>query len=208
MIDKEKPGARRRGRPRSFDRDEALDRAVLVFWEKGYEGASIEDLRQAMNINPPSLYAAFGSKRELFLAAIDRYANTFGSRPFGAFCLEPDVRDAVAKLFETSINCATQKGLPRGCMIASVATVEASRDSEVRDKVAGIFALTEQAIAKHIGEAQANGPSLCIDDPKTLANMVVSVVHSIATRARSGADPSELSKLADNFIDVFFPRPA
>ncbi len=208
MIDIKKPSAPRRGRPRSFDRDEALDKAVLVFWEKGYEGASIEDLRQAMGINPPSLYAAFGSKRNLFIAAIDHYAKTYGSRPYAAFCLEPDVRKAVAKLFESSILCTTEKGKPRGCMIANVATVEAPRDTEIQNKLGGMFAQTDQAIADRIQDAQENGLTSRIHDPKTLANMVVSVTHSIATRARSGASPAELAKLADSFIEVFFPQPS
>ena len=208
MNDIKKPISRRRGRPRSFNREEALDRAVLVFWDKGYEGASIEDLRQAMGINPPSLYAAFGSKRKLFIAAIDRYATTYGSRPFAAFCLEPDVRKAVENLFESSIRCTTEKGKPRGCMIANVATVEAPRDTEVRNKLTGIFARTDEAIASHIREAQEHGLALGVDDPKMLANMVVSVTHSIATRARSGASRKELCKLADCFIEILFPRPA
>lgn len=208
MNDTNKSNSRQRGRPRSFDWDEALDRAVLVFWDRGYEGASINDLRQAMGINPPSLYAAFGSKRNLFLAAIDRYAATLGSRPFGAFCLEPDARKAVANLFESSIRCATEKGKPRGCLIASVATVEATKDSDVRSKLADIFTRTDQAIAEHLQEAQKNNQTPAIADPKKMANMVISVTHSIATRARSGADPKELSQLADNFIEVFFPRPA
>ena len=114
-------------------------------------------------INPPSLYAAFGSKRNLFLAAIDRYAATLGSRPFGAFCLEPDARKAVANLFESSIRCATEKGKPRGCLIASVATVEATKDSDVRSKLADIFTRTDQAIAEHLQEAQKNNQTPAIE---------------------------------------------
>ena len=76
---------RGRGRPRSFDQTEALDAAVLVFWEKGFDGASIEDLTTAMGISRPSLYATFGNKRSLFIEAIDRYAATYGNQAFSAF---------------------------------------------------------------------------------------------------------------------------
>ena len=197
----------RRGRPLSFDREDVLDKAVLVFWNNGYDGASIDDLTKAMGINPPSLYSTFGSKRGLFIAAIDRYASTHGSRAFGAFRLEPDTRKAVANFFNTSIKCATQKGKPHGCLIASDATVEAQKDTELRDKLAGMFTRTDQAIARRIRDAQQNGLAQGDQDPEALAGMVTSVVHSIVIRARSGASRKELSKITDDFMAVFFPPP-
>ncbi len=208
MSDTEKTGALRRGRPLSFHRDDALDQAVLVFWDKGYDGASINDLTKAMGINPPSLYSAFGSKRGLFMAAIDRYAGTYGRRPFDAFCFEPDIRNAVASLFDKSIRCATEDGKPRGCLIASVASVEAHNDAKLRDKLAAMFAGTDAAIADRFRSAWEDGQRACVGDPAALAAMVASVTHSIATRARSGASRKELSELAGNFIKIFFPQPA
>lgn len=207
VNDKEKT-LRRRGRPRSFDRDDALDRAIIVFWEKGYEGASLDDLTKAMRISPPSLYAAFGSKRELFNAAIDRYASTLGRRPFDAFCLEPDARAAVASLFDTSIRCATEYGKPKGCLIANIATMEAENDRALRDKLNGIFAHTDNAIADHLRGVELECDPTTADDHLALAAMAVSVTHSIAMRARSGASRAELIKLADNFLQVLFPQPA
>src|SRR5262245_33480663 len=89
-----------RGRPRSFDKAAALERAMQVFWQHGYESTSISDLTKAMNINPPSLYAAFGDKEKLFLAAIERYGCNFGQQPAAILNEAPTAHAAVASLLE------------------------------------------------------------------------------------------------------------
>jgi AcrR family transcriptional regulator len=208
MKREEQRQKRPRGRPRTFDREAVLDSAVIVFWEKGYDGASIDDLTTAMGIQRPSLYSTFGNKRRLFIAAIDRYAATHGSRAFGAFRLEPDPRHAVAKFFETSIECATDEGKPRGCMINTVATEAAENDTELRDKLSHMFAKTDAAIAKRLQASQKRSHGVSAgQSPEALARMVHSVTHSIMTRARAGASREELSTIADSFLDVFFPDP-
>ena len=197
---------RGRGRPRSFDQTEALDAAVLVFWEKGFEGTSIEDLTQAKGIRRPSLYATFGSKRGLFIEAIDRYAATYGNRAFSAFRLEPDKRTAVQMFFEASIDCALADGTPRGCLINTVATEAAESDSELREKLSSMFTRTDAAIADHLREHEQDG-SAAFHDSDGLARMAHSVTHSIMTRARAGATRPELSAVADAFMTVLFPEP-
>ena len=132
-----------------------MDAAVLVFWEKGYDGASIEDLTLAMGINRPSLYSTFGNKRELFTQAIDRYAATQGNRAFSAFRLEPDNRTAVERFFETTIACATEEGKPRGCLINTVATEAAESDAELRENLSNLFSLTDAAIARRLRASPA-----------------------------------------------------
>ncbi len=196
---------RQRGRPRSFDRDQVLDSAITVFWAKGYDGASIDDLTRAMGIARPSLYGAFGSKHGLFMAAIDRYAATHGSRAFRAFQSEPDTRKAVAAFFETSILCTTLRGKPRGCLIANVVTETAQHDASVRNKLAGMFAETDAAIANRFRADQAQGHLTDDQDTESMARMVVSVTHSIAARARAGASRKELSDVADDFMSAIFP---
>jgi len=199
---------RPRGRPVSFDRDQVLDAAVLVFWEKGYDGASMDDLTQAMGIKKPSLYAAFGNKRQLFEAAIDRYAATRGHREFGALQLNTDTLTAVADFFDMSIQCATETGKPRGCMIANVATDAAESDVELRKKLAAMFAQTDEGIARRFRRDQDNGLLPAGHDPDTLARMVHSIVHAIKNRARAGATRAELSEIASSFVSVLFPQPA
>ena len=196
---------RPRGRPRAFDRDEVLDRAITTFWARGYSGASVDNLTDSMGINRSSLYATFGSKHDLFLEVIDRYASTFGRLPFSAFKSNLDARSAVAAFLEVSIRCATSKGKPRGCLIANVATFEAEKDTQVREKVSGMFADTDRAISDYFRAAEDEGRLSHEHDPQALARMVVSVTHSIATRARAGASRKELSVLADDFLAVLFP---
>lgn len=193
-----------RGRPRSFDRDTALDAAVLVFWEKGYEGTSLTDLTAAMGINRPSMYATYGNKRQLFLHAIDRYAATHGSRAFSALRREPDNRAAVEEFFKASIDCALAEGTPRGCLINTVATDAAESDSELRDKLSHMFKQTDAAIARRMMANRTNSQD-GHSEPEMLAHMAHSVTHSIMTRARTGATRQELTQLAEAFTTIMFP---
>jgi AcrR family transcriptional regulator len=202
----EELGKRPRGRPRSFDRDSALDAAVLVFWDKGYDGSSIEDLTHVMGINRPSLYATFGNKRDLFMQAIDRYAATHGNRAFSAFRLEADNRRAIERFFDASIECALAEGTPRGCLINTVATEAAENDADLRDKLADMFTQTDAAIARRLA-ANHNVDASTMHDLEALARMAHSVTHSIMTRARAGASRTELSQIADSFMAVLFPQP-
>src|SRR4051812_42357533 len=114
-MDKPRPGSRARGRPRSFDRDAALQRAMEVFWRHGYEATSLADLTAAMGINPPSLYAAFGDKKRLFLEAIERYRCASGAAR--CFAQEPTARDGMRRLLAELAVEATRPGRPAGCMI-------------------------------------------------------------------------------------------
>ncbi len=199
--------SRPRGRPRTFDRDEVLDRAVTIFWAKGYSRASVDDLTEAMGINRPSLYAAFGSKHALFMEVIDRYSVKFGSQPVKALFGEPDIKKSVAAFLEASIGCVTSKDGPKGCLIASVATEEAEKDAQVRNKLSRIFAETDSVIADHFRLAQDRGQLSQGSDPQALARMTVSMTHSFATRARVGASRAELFNLAKEFMAVLFPAP-
>ena len=195
------------GRPRQFDRDKVLDRAVTTFWAKGYSGASLDDLTESMGINRPSLYATFGSKHDLFMEVIDRYAVTLGCQPVEALHGEADIRKAVAAFFEASIRCATAKDRPRGCLIISVAVQEADKDGQVRKKLSGIFAETDRVIADHFQAAQEKGQLSQGSDPRVLARLTISITHSFAARARVGASREELSRQANDFMAVLFPTP-
>ncbi len=195
----------RRGRPRAFDRDDALDKAILVFWEKGYEAASLGDLTEAMGINPPSLYSAFGSKSKLFDAAFDRYAETRARRPAEEFYQKLDMRSAVKALLDGSIRCATEPGLPKGCLIANVAILEAQTNAALRKKLKQMFTQAVTAIAARLREIQDDDKTVVSVDPNKLAPIVVGVTHSIALRARIGASRVELTQFTEEFLAVVFP---
>ena len=202
-----KKSSRPPGRPREFDRDHVLDRAVTTFWAKGYNGASLNDLTESMGINRPSLYAAFGSKHGLFMEVIDRYTATLGCQPVKTFDGGLDIQQAVAAFFEATIRAATLRGKPRGCLIVSVAVQYAEKDQQIGKKLSGMFAEMDRLIADHFLAAQDKGQLSQEADPQALARMVISVTHSIAARARVGASRRELSRLAKDFMGVLFPAP-
>ncbi|MBT6537072.1 MAG: TetR/AcrR family transcriptional regulator [Rhodospirillaceae bacterium] len=196
---------KRRGRPRAFDRDEALDRAVEVFWAKGYGPTSVEDLTSEMGVSPPSLYAAFGNKHDLFMQALDRYAETIGILPGKAFSEATDLRGAIQALFQTTIKCATTAKRPRGCLLVSVASEMATRDNEVRNKLSKGYASRVAAISERVNAEQVAGRLARHPSAEKLAKMIVSVTHGLVARARMGASRNELLELADGFLDMLVP---
>jgi AcrR family transcriptional regulator len=196
---------RGRGRPRAFDREEALDRAIEVFWAKGYESASVDELTKQMGISPPSLYATFGNKHDLFLHAMDRYAETVGGLPTKAFSEAPDTRRAVQGLFETTIRCATTANRPRGCLLVSVASEMAARDEDIRNKLAHGYASRVKMVSERVAAEQKTGQLPNYPTAEKLAKMIVSVTHGLVARARMGANRNELSGLAADFLDTLVP---
>jgi len=201
----ETPKRRGRGRPRAFDRDEALDRAIQIFWAKGYGPTSVEELTSQMGISPPSLYAAFGNKHDLFMLAMDRYAETVGGLPTKAFSEAPDLRRAVLGLFETTIRCATTTNRPKGCLLVSVASEMAVRDEDVRKKLAHGYSARVKAISERVVADQEAGRLPQHPSAERLARMIVSVTHGLVARARMGATRDELSGLAADFLDTLVP---
>ncbi len=197
--------SRPRGRPRAFDRDQVLDRAVTTFWTKGYDGTSLDDLTKSMGINRPSLYASFGNKHGLYLKVLDRYAETLGCQPVKEFEGEPDIKKAVTAFLETAIWCVTTENGPKGCLYANVAANDAEKDELVRTLLSETFAATDQVVAEFFLAAQDQGQLSKGSDPYVMARLTVSMTHSFAIRARAGASRDELSLLARDFLAVLLP---
>src|SRR5580704_19467538 len=137
---------RPRGRPRSFDELEALEKAVQVFWSKGYDGVTIDDLVAGMGVGRPSLYAVFGDKRTLFLRVLRVYAERKGALAAKALLSPGTVRDSLVAFLRYAVESATEKGSARGCLLECVAPLV--NDVEVRrflqSTVAGGAALVER----------------------------------------------------------------
>jgi AcrR family transcriptional regulator len=126
---------RSKGRPPSIEGVAVLDAAVLTFWEKGYEGASLTDLTQAMKISRPSLYSKFGDKAKLFDAALIRYAQTIGSVSIISFESEPDISKAMRAFLSAAAKGNTSQGHPRGCLIGCCAPAAAETDPNIRERL-------------------------------------------------------------------------
>ena len=185
-----------KGRPREFDVDEALDRALRVFWRRGYEGATLPDLTKAMGINRPSLYAAFGSKEELFRKALDRYVE--GPAAFVREALnEPTARAVAERLLGGAIDLLTDRRNPRGCLIVQGALACGGSAESVRREVAARRVAGEVALRQRFERARADGDLPAEADSADLARYVVTVMRGMAVQAAGGASREDLRRVVE-----------
>ncbi|MGR3503810.1 TetR/AcrR family transcriptional regulator [Pseudaestuariivita sp.] len=190
MIDTKK-----KGRPRKFDREAALDAAVGVFQAEGYDGASMDLLTRAMGINRPSLYGAFGDKQALFLEALARYGETSGAAAVRAFLAGKTPETALTAFFEMMIAGHRAKGdAPGGCLVASCAGTQAGRDAEVaarlRDGQAGFVSCFAERFEAFVAEG-----ALPEGFPSAFrARLVQDMMFGLAFRARMGESAEELAR--------------
>jgi AcrR family transcriptional regulator len=184
-----------RGRPREFDVDQTLDRALRVFWRKGYEGATLPELTKAMGINRPSLYAAFGSKEELFRQALERYAE--GPVAYFREALdEPTARAVAERLLEGAIDVVTDRRNPRGCLLVQGALACGEAAESVRRELVARRLAGEAAIRERFKRAIADGDLPVDSDPADLARYIVAVMQGVAVQAAGGASRAELRRVA------------
>lgn len=183
------------GRPREFDLDQALDRALNVFWRKGYEGTTLPDLTQAMGINRPSLYAAFGNKEELFRKALDRYAAGPASHVNVALN-EPTARAVVERLWYGAIETATNPQNPAGCLLVQGALACGDTADAVRRDLAARRAAGVAALRRRFQRAVAEGDLPADANPADLARYVATVTYGMAVQAASGASRAQLRRVA------------
>ncbi|MEV7694014.1 TetR/AcrR family transcriptional regulator [Microbacterium sp. NPDC089189] len=186
----------RTGRPRTFDIDEALDRAVVVFWSKGFEGASLDDLTEAMGISRPSLYRAFGSKEDLFSRALERYTEGLTSY-FVRALAEPTSEAVATAVLHGTAEAATMPGFPTGCLGVQGALATGDESRGVRDALVawregGIVHLT-----RRFEQAMASGDLPASTDPHFLALYLRTIANGIAVQATSGSSRADLLRVAD-----------
>jgi AcrR family transcriptional regulator len=186
----------RMGRPRSFDLDKALDRALQVFWRKGYEGTPLSDLTKAMRINRPSLYAAFGDKEALFRKVLDRYVN--GPAAYAQEALkEPNPRVAVERLLRGAADLNTARGNPGGCLMVQGALACGATADSIRQALASCRAEGEAAIRRYFQSAKSKGRLSADADPADLARYIATIIYGIAVQAASGASRNQLQNVVD-----------
>ena len=180
---------KKRGRPRKFDPDAAILQAVEVFWEKGYEGASLDDLTAALGINRPSLYASFGDKRQLFLKAIEAYGRTISGTAVDAFEAEADLRDGVRAFFATALENATRgEGQPPGCLIGSAAVASVMDVEGVGELIREMSARSRARLVARFG-VEISAGVLPADFPsERRAALMIELMQGQAHRARLGED--------------------
>ena len=192
------------GRPRAFDPDQALDRALEVFWRKGYEGTSIADLTAAMGINPPSLYAAFGNKEALFRRALDRYEAKHEASWRDAL----DARtgyEAIERLLMRSAASLGDKRNPPGCLMVQAALCGGEECASVTKELAARREASLALIRERLKRAKRDGDLPEDADPASLARYVTTVLHGMAVQAAGGAGRKELERVVATAMRAF-PR--
>jgi TetR/AcrR family transcriptional regulator, copper-responsive repressor len=184
-----------RGRPRGFDRDVALEKAMLLFWDRGYEATSVSDLSVAMGINPPSLYAAFGDKKRLFMEAVSRYQAGPGGFAVEAIGSAGSAREAIERLLLDAARVFSDPACPPGCMVVLSATNCSDAAADIAADLRGRRGMSEQFIKSRIiqgAEAGEFGKA----DVNALAGFYVTVFQGMSLKAKDGASRSELEAIA------------
>ena len=193
-------GPKPRGRPRSFDETEAVERAIQVYWSKGYDGVTIDDLVAGMGVGRPSLYAVFGDKRALFLRVLKAYAEKKGARAAKALLSPQTLRDSLTHFLKHAVESATEKGSARGCLLQCVAPLV--DDPEVRqflqNAAAGAAALVEGRFRDAISAGEI--PS---DFPVAVrASQLIDFARGLTMRAQIGTPRKTLLKDAEEAADL------
>lgn len=184
------------GRPRGFDAEKALDRALRVFWRRGYEGASLPELTKAMGINRPSMYAAFGNKEELFKKSLDRYAEGYAAYLAEALSA-PTAREVAERLIRGSATLLANPKNPRGCMIVQAALTCGKASDSVRRELIARRLSQEEAIQERFRQAAKQGELPKGVDPDDLARYVATVTQGLSVQASGGATAEELLGVAE-----------
>lgn len=187
---------RGKGRPRSFDRKQALLRALDVFWKRGYEPASIAELCQAMEISPPSLYATFGNKAKLFLEAVHFYEATYWGAPAQAFMAEQDLFHGVDTFFRDAARILLSPDSPCGCMVV-LAAINISDDAkEVIAAIGELRQTSKQMFANRVQKAIQDGQLPADTDIFALAGALNTMLEGLSIQARDGLSVPELESIA------------
>jgi TetR/AcrR family transcriptional regulator, copper-responsive repressor len=198
--------AKPRGRPRSFDREAALAAAIEVFWRKGFEGTSISDLTEAMGINPPSLYAAFGDKEQLFLEAADSYSQSRGDEcPYTS---EPTARGAIEKLLTYMARELTEGDHPRGCMMVMAAATSANASSRLQKAIAEKRIASRDHMRMRIKQGIQEGDVPADTDAGALADFYSTIIAGLSTQARDGSSRKSLMATVERAMTLFPEVPA
>jgi AcrR family transcriptional regulator len=189
-----------RGRPRNFDETEAVEKAIQVFWSKGYDGVTIDDLVAGMGVGRPSLYAVFGDKRTLFLRVLKAYAEKKGARAAAALFSPQTLRASLAGFLRHAVESATEEGSAVGCLIICIAPLV--DDAEVRQflqkATSGGMLMVERRFRDGISAGE-----IAPDFPVAVrASQVIDLIRGLTVRAKMGAPRKMLLRDAEEAVDL------
>jgi AcrR family transcriptional regulator len=197
MRDGTESTSKPRGRPRAFEPSDALDALTNVFWTHGFAAASLDALAASAGVNRPSLYAAFGDKRTMYLRAIEKVAAGLEASMTRVLAGDRPLRDELTAFYAARVEAylAGEPG-PRGCLVLCTAPSSSLDEPEVRDALRGVLAMIDGAFEKRFARAIEAGELPTDTDVRALARVASSGLHSLSIRARAGESRAQLLTLA------------
>jgi AcrR family transcriptional regulator len=207
MVQKE---PKRRGRPRAYDPEAALARATDTFWKAGYAGTSLDDLGAAMGMNRPSLYGAFGDKRDLYIKTLAHYRDQVRAMIREALTDDPPLRTFLSRFYAAALTLyLSGESGRRGCYTIGTAATEAAVDPDVRAFLVETVHQFDDFLVRRIRLARDRGELPATADPVALAYLAAATLHTLAIRSRAGLPRTELEALSNAAIGVICggPRP-
>jgi AcrR family transcriptional regulator len=197
-----------RGRPRAFDRDAALDEAMRLFWEHGYEATSLAQLTSAMGVSAPSLYAAFGDKEALFLQAVDRYMSRGGDQTQALMGDAKTAREAMERVLLESAIRLTDPRFPRGCMVVLSAVSVSEEAARVQQELARCRSSWEQQVKARIERGIEDGDVPAGTNAAALASFYMAVLQGMSLHAKDGAPRERLQEIGEAAMLAWPAAPA
>jgi len=187
---------RSRGRPRKYDPEVALQKAMLVFWQRGFSATSLDDLSLAMEMNRPSIYNAFGNKEEIYRRVLALFCGQLDLGIEQILLAESDLRKGLVKFYDQALDvyCGTDPAL--GCLMMCTAPAEAMAHPDIRSDLISLIARVDAQLEQRFKNAIREGDLPASLNPRLTAKMVQGLLHSLALRARAGESKSSLKKLA------------
>jgi TetR/AcrR family transcriptional regulator, copper-responsive repressor len=194
---------KRRGRPRAYEPEVALAKALDLFRQDGFAATSLDDLSAATGMNRPSLYGAFGDKRALYIKSYQRYRDDARAAMVDVFRNDQPIRERLARIYAIALDIYLSGGSgPRGCFTVMTAASEAVSDPEIRAMVNQGFTELDKAFAACFRLAKERGELPASADPQALAQIASATLHTIAIRARAQMPRAELEAIVQSAIDL------
>jgi len=187
------------GRPREFDTTAALDAAMRVFWEKGFEGATLKDLTDAMRINRSSMWAAFGNKEELFKKAFGRYIDTYQGYIREALG-KPTIREVIESSLRGTVDFLATPGNPKGCLSVHGALAVGDEADPIKQWLIQTRRDGLSLARKRFEEAKKSGDLGADVDPAALTRYVAALIQGLGVQHASGATKAELTRIVDTAL--------
>ena len=193
----------KRGRPRRYDPETVLTQAMTLIWDQGYAETSLDDLTEATGMNRPSLYGAFGDKRDLYIKSYGRYRADARAKMIEIFRDELPIRKRLQRIYDVALDIYVggEEG-PRGCFTVMTAASEAIFDAEIRAMVLEGFFELDKAFANCFRRAVEKDELSQTSDPAVLAQLASATIHTLAIRARAGVPRKELESIVKGAIDL------